>query len=75
MCSSRARSRFGRSALTWSGATSGCLIGRPSLAAKVRELTMAWPGNWRREKLWDLDFRWNYALGIFLPSRADGLRS
>ena len=49
------------------------LIGRPSLAAKIRGLTMAWPGNWQRERLWDLDFRWNYVLGIFQPRRADRL--
>lgn len=49
------------------------LIGRPSLAAKIRALSMVWPGNWRREMLWDLDFRWNYVFGILQPARGDRL--
>jgi GT2 family glycosyltransferase len=49
------------------------LIGRPTVAAKVRALLMLWPGNWRREMIWDLDYRWNYVLGILHSGRVDRL--
>ena len=51
--------------LTWT------LIGRPVAAAAVRATSMLWPGNWRQEMLWDLDFRSNYAFGIVQPRRKD----
>ncbi len=51
--------------LTWT------LIGRPVAAAAVRATSMLWPGNWRRDMLWDLDFRSNYAFGIVQPRRKD----
>jgi hypothetical protein len=47
------------------------LIGRPAAAAAARAASMLWPGNWRREKLWDLDFRCNYAIGIVQPRRKE----
>ena len=49
------------------------LLGRPAVAAKVRALSMLWPGNWRREMFWDLDYRWNYVLGILHSGRVDRL--
>ena len=49
------------------------LIARPKLAAAVRALSMLWPGNWRREMLWDLDFRCNAVLGMLQPRRRDRL--
>jgi GT2 family glycosyltransferase len=49
------------------------LIGRPAAAAKVRALSMLWPGSWRREMVWDLDFRWNYVLGVLQPRWRDRL--
>jgi GT2 family glycosyltransferase len=49
------------------------LIGRPTVAAKVRALLMLWPGNWRPEMIWDLDYRWNYVLGILHSGRVDRL--
>ena len=54
--------------LAWS------LIGRPKAAAAVRLLSLVWPGSWRRELLWDLDFRANYVLGILQPRRKERLR-
>jgi GT2 family glycosyltransferase len=51
--------------LTWP------LIGRPLAAAAVRAVSMLWPGNWRREMLWDLDFRSNYVVGLVQPGRKD----
>jgi len=47
------------------------LIGRPVAAAAARAASMLWPGNWRREMLWDLDFRSNYVFGIVQPRRKD----
>jgi GT2 family glycosyltransferase len=49
------------------------LMVRPATAAKVRALTMLWPGNWTREMTWDLDYRWNYVLGMLQPRRRDRL--
>lgn len=49
------------------------LIIRPAAAAKARALTMLWPRSWTREMVWDLDFRWNYVLGMLQPRRADRL--
>lgn len=49
------------------------LVVRPAAAAKVRALTMLWPGNWTREMTWDLDFRWNYVLGMLQQRRRDRL--
>ena len=49
------------------------LIVRPAAAAKARALTLLWPGNWKQEMMWDLDFRWNYVLGTLQPRRADRL--
>ncbi len=46
---------------------------RPAAAAAARTLTFLWPGNWNREMMWDLDFRWNYVLGMLQPRRADRL--
>jgi hypothetical protein len=37
---------------------------RPAAAAAARCASLAWPGNWRRETLWDLDFRANYVIGM-----------
>ena len=54
--------------LTWT------LIGRPVTAAAIRAMSMLWPGNWRQEMLWDLDFRSNYAFGIVQPRRKDWCR-
>ena len=45
------------------------LVVRPVAAALAATLLAAWPGRWRRETLWDLDFRWNYVLGIPTPRR------
>lgn len=49
------------------------LAGRPAIAAAVRTASMLWPGSWRREMLWDLDFRTNYVLGLVQPRRRDRL--
>ena len=43
------------------------LILRPSGAAVVASLAALWPGRWRRDTLWDLDFRWNLVWGIVTP--------
>ena len=45
------------------------LIGRPAAAALIRAASMLWPGNWRREMRWDMDFRSNYVLGILRSPR------
>lgn len=50
------------------------LIGRPIVAAGVRCASMLWPGSWRREMTWDLDYRGNYVLGILQPRRREGRR-
>ena len=50
------------------------LIGRPAAAAAIRATSMLWPGNWRREILWDVGFRSNYVLGILQPQREDRSR-
>jgi GT2 family glycosyltransferase len=42
---------------------------RPVAAAAALSLLALWPKRWRRETLWDLDFRWNYVLGILTPQR------
>ncbi len=44
-------------------------IGRPAAAAVVRLASMLWPGFWRREMVWDLDFRANYVWGTLQPRR------
>jgi GT2 family glycosyltransferase len=49
------------------------LIVRPTLAAAARALTLLWPGSWRRERIWDLDFRCNSVLGMLQPRRRDRL--
>jgi GT2 family glycosyltransferase len=43
------------------------MIGRPTVAAGLRFVSMLWPGSWHREMLWDADFRSNYVLGILQP--------
>ncbi len=45
------------------------LIVRPVGAALAASGLALWPGRWRRETLWDLDFRWNYVLGFFSRQR------
>jgi GT2 family glycosyltransferase len=73
----RSRARISGAAARWVGlrhpALVWPLIVRPSLAAAARLLTMMWPGSWRRQLLWDLDFRCNYVLGILQPRRRDRL--
>lgn len=56
-----------RPALLWP------LIMRPKLAAAARALSLLWPGHWRREMIWDLDFRFNYILGMLQARRRDRL--
>ena len=43
------------------------LVMRPVAAAVAATLLAAWPGRWRRETAWDLDFRWNWSRGILTP--------
>jgi GT2 family glycosyltransferase len=45
------------------------LIFRPLAAAVASSGLAAWPGRWRRETMWDLDFRWNFVWGIVTPQR------
>ncbi len=45
------------------------LIVRPVLAAAAASVLAAWPGRWRRTTLWDLDFRWSYVAGLFVPPK------
>ncbi|OYV99594.1 MAG: hypothetical protein B7X11_05260, partial [Acidobacteria bacterium 37-65-4] len=45
------------------------LILRPAAAAAASSLLALWPGQWRRDTLWDLDFRWNYLWGIVTRQR------
>ena len=45
------------------------LVLRPAAAALVSSVIAPWPGRWRRETLWDLDFRWNYVWGMLTPQR------
>ena len=40
------------------------LILRPTTAAVASTLLALWPGRWRRDTWWDLDFRWNYVAGM-----------
>ncbi len=40
---------------------------RPAAAAVASSLLALWPGRWRRETLWDLDFRWNFVWGTLTP--------
>jgi len=49
------------------------LLGRPAAAAVARALSMVWPRCWRRELIWDLDFRANSVLGMLQPRRRDRL--
>lgn len=42
---------------------------RPLAAAAARAATLALPSRRRRERLWDLDFRLNYLLGLLHPRR------
>ena len=42
---------------------------RPFAAAVALSALALWPGQWRRETLWDLDFRWNFVWGLFTPQR------
>ncbi len=39
------------------------LILRPAAAAAASLLLALWPGRWRCDTLWDLDFRWNFVWG------------
>jgi GT2 family glycosyltransferase len=50
------------------------LIGRPKAATAARLLSLLWPGSWRRELMWDLDFRANYVFGILQPRLNERLR-
>jgi GT2 family glycosyltransferase len=45
------------------------LILRPTAAALASSGLALWPGFWRRQTCWDLDFRWNYVWGILTPQR------
>jgi len=45
------------------------LLLRPVVAAAASSVIALWPGQWRRETLWDLDFRWNFVWGILTPQR------
>ena len=45
------------------------LIVRPVLAAAAASALAAWPGRWRRSTLWDLDYRWSYVTGLFVPPK------
>lgn len=45
------------------------LVLRPMTAAVASSGLAVWPGRWRRETLWDLDFRWNFVWGILTPQR------
>ena len=42
---------------------------RPAVAAVASSVLVFWPGCWRRQTLWDLDFRWNFVFGILTPQR------
>jgi GT2 family glycosyltransferase len=42
---------------------------RPVAVAVASSALALWPGQWRRETLWDLDFRWNFVWGILTPQR------
>ena len=42
---------------------------RPVAAAMASSALALWPGQWQRETLWDLDFRWNFVWGILTPQR------
>lgn len=50
------------------------VMGRPTLATAARIASLLWPGCWRRETLWDLDFRANYVLGMVQTRRKYRLR-
>ena len=45
------------------------LIFRPAAAAAASSLLTLWPGRWRHDTMWDLDFRWNYLLGVLTRQR------
>jgi GT2 family glycosyltransferase len=45
------------------------LLLRPVAAALASSVIAPWPGLWRRETLWDLDFRWNFVWGMLTPQR------
>jgi GT2 family glycosyltransferase len=45
------------------------LILRPAAAALATSLLALWPGRWRRDTAWDLDFRWNYVWGLVSRQR------
>lgn len=45
------------------------VILRPVSAAVASALLAVWPGRWRRDTLWDLDFRWNYVWGVLSRQR------
>ena len=36
---------------------------RPTAAAAARVASLAWPGTWRRDTIWNLDFRASHVLG------------
>jgi GT2 family glycosyltransferase len=46
------------------------LLLRPGAVACATSLLALWPGRWRRELLWDLDFRWNYVFGMLSGRKA-----
>lgn len=45
------------------------VMGRPVIAAGVRLASLVWPGRWRRDFTWDMDFRANYVLGMLQRRR------
>ena len=45
------------------------LILRPTAAAVASTLLALWPGRWRRDTMWDLDFRWTFVWGILTLQR------
>jgi GT2 family glycosyltransferase len=51
------------------------LILRPASAAVASALLALWPGRWRRDTLWDLDFRWNFVWGVLSRQRRARLHS
>ena len=50
------------------------LMLRPAAAAAALSLAALWPFRWRRETVWDLDFRWNYLAGVLSRQGEDRFR-
>ena len=46
------------------------LILRPTAAAVASTLLALWPGRWRRDTMWDLDFRWTFVWGVLSRQRS-----